>query len=109
MSVEDLSSKFDQGMATVDVDAKAEALMVRVEDLVQDPSEIPHCVKAQLPEQIEVRRITIHAKVVEINGKKVVQTDMVEQVLDLFLGYVAKGEPKKIAAAMAALGQDGKF
>jgi transposase len=99
-----LAEQFDQGIATVQVGAQAEALLLARADLVADPSTIPGCHVEDLPELIEVRRIKVNARVIEVNGQKVVQTELVEQILDVFLGFVAKSHPKKIPYAMGMAG-----
>jgi len=99
-----LEKNFDRGISTIEVGAKAEALLLARSDLVADPSTIPGCHADRLPDLIEVRRITVHARVLEINGQKVVQNELVEQRLDIFLGFVARSSPKKIPFAMAMAG-----
>jgi len=99
-----LEKKFDRGISTIEVGAKAEALLLSKSDLVANPASIPGCHVAKLPDLIEVRRITINARVLEINGKKVVQNELLEQRLDVFMGFVAKSQPQKIPFHMAMAG-----
>jgi len=73
-------------------------------NLVANPASIPGCRADKLPDLIEVRRITVNARVLEINGKKVVQNELVEQRLDIFLGFIARSAPKKIPFDMAMAG-----
>jgi len=99
-----LEKKFDRGISTIEVGAKAEALLLSKSDLVADPASIPGCHAASLPDLIEVRRITVNARVLEINGKKVVQNELIEQRLDVFMGFVAKSQASKIPYHMAMAG-----
>lgn len=99
-----LESKFDRGLATIEVGAQAEEILVAPQDLVQDPNSIPGLDVNTLPDMVEVRRIHINAHILELNGKKVVQTDMVAQVFDIFAGYVARGPQSSIPFSQALMG-----
>jgi len=107
--IDTLEKSFDRGISTIEVGAKAEALLLSKSDLVADPATIPGCHVSKLPDLIEVRRITINARVLEINGKKVVQQELVEQRLDVFLGFVAKSKPRTIPFHMAMAGMSTPF
>jgi len=102
--VETIAKNFDRGLSNIEVGAKAEALLLSKADLVADPKNIPGCNPDALPDMIEVRRITVNARVLEVNGHKVVQTELVEQVMDVFMGFVAKSHPKKIPYSMGMAG-----
>lgn len=102
--VDVLESKFDRGLATIEVGAQAEEILVAPQDLVQDPNSIPGLDVNTLPDMVEVRRIHINAHILELNGKKVVQTDMVAQVFDIFAGYVARGPQSSIPFSQALMG-----
>jgi len=104
-----LEKSFDRGISTIEVGAKAEALLLSKSDLVANPATIRGLDVSKLPDLIEVRRITVNARVLEINGKKVVQQELVEQRLDVFLGFVAKSKPRKIPFHMAMAGMSTPF
>jgi len=107
--IETLEKSFDRGISTIEVGAKAEALLLSKSDLVANPASIPGCHVAKLPDLIEVRRITVNARVLEINGKKVVQNELIEQRLDVFMGFVAKSKARKIPFHMAMAGMSTPF
>jgi len=102
--IDTLEKAFDRGISTIQVGAKAEALLLAKADLVANPATIPGCHANKLPDLIEVRRITINARVLELNGKKVVMTHFVEQRFDVFLGFVARSAPRKIPYDMTMAG-----
>jgi len=104
LPVDTLEKAFDRGIATIEVGAKAEALLLAKTDLVANPASIPGCHADSLPDLIEVRRITVNARVLEIDGKKVVQNELVEQRLDVFMGFVARGSPRAIPFRKAMAG-----
>jgi len=91
-----LDSAMGHGLAKVEVGAEAQALMLARADLVQDPSTHPELANSTLPDIIEVRRVTVNARVVEVDGHKVVQTDLVEQIMDVYMGKVLRGKPTRI-------------
>jgi len=107
--IDTLQKSFDRGISTIEVGAKAEALLLSKSALVADPSTIPGCHVSKLPDLIEVRRITVNARVLEINGKKVVQNQLIEQRLDVFMGFVAKSKAAKIPFHMAMAGMSTPF
>lgn len=102
--IETLAQNFDRGLSNIEVGAKAEALLLSKADLVANPANIPGCNSDALPDMIEVRRITVNARVLEVNGHKVVQTELVEQIMDVFMGFVAKSQPRKIPYSMGMAG-----
>ena len=101
---------FDIGLAAVNVSATEEFKMLVRKDLVSDPTAVVPA-DYEFPDLIEVRRITIQVKVTEINGVKVEQMELVEQVLDVLAeGWILRGiprnlpstnDPKEIAAMQA--------
>jgi hypothetical protein len=91
-----LNAAMGHGLAKVEVGAEAQELMLARADLVQDPATHPELANTTLPDIIEVRRVTVNARVVEVDGQKVVQTDLVEQIMDVYLGKVLRSKPTRI-------------
>jgi hypothetical protein len=99
-----LNMALGRGLAKVEVGAEAQELMLARADLVQDPATHPELANSTLPDIIDVRRYTVNARVVEIDGQKVVQTDLVEQIMDVYLGKVLRGKPKRIPSEQGMMG-----
>jgi len=95
-----VNSLFDVGLALVDVDVTAEKLLLVRKDLVADPGDALPPLMDDAPDFLEVRRVTIRVNVVEVNGVKVEQMQLVETVMDvLATGYVVRGPPTTIPAS----------
>jgi len=102
--VDTLATKFDKGLATIEVGAQKEALLLSTSQLVQDPTSILNLDVNSLPDVVEVRRISVNAHIIELNGKRIVQTELVAQVFDVFAGYIARGPQTSIPFSQALMG-----
>ncbi|KAI8050239.1 hypothetical protein BDF22DRAFT_602680, partial [Syncephalis plumigaleata] len=79
---EDVEPAFDTGIVTLKVKAQADEILVDAIDLGEPDanSNAPVDITESL---MKVRRIVVTARILEINGHDVVQTDLIEQVLDI--------------------------
>jgi len=91
-----LNSAFNHGIAKVEVHAMADKQLLPVKELVADPAQVARLRAHNLPDIVEVRRVTVRARVLEVDGHVVAQTDMVEQVMDVVAGYVLRGRPRTL-------------
>ncbi|RKP10982.1 hypothetical protein THASP1DRAFT_21374 [Thamnocephalis sphaerospora] len=101
LTAEEVSPAFDQGLVRVKVKARADKLLLDASELadqdVDESTKSDALAAASDNGLLEVRRIVVAARIIEINGLEVVQSDVVEQVIDILpTGGVHRGQPKAV-------------
>jgi hypothetical protein len=131
---DDVEPAFDTGIVKLKVKAQADEILIDAIDLEEsdvdtdvsvDNTDQPDKILADASDLEEsdvntdvptdstdslmvVRRVVVTARILEINGHDVVQTDLIEQVLDILpTGEIRHGEPKAIP--MLAIGMPDAF
>ncbi|KAI9591706.1 hypothetical protein BDF19DRAFT_453963 [Syncephalis fuscata] len=93
LTADDVEPAFDTGIVKLKVKAQADEILVDALDIDDSNEETVDISETML----KVRRVVVTARILEINGHDVVQTDLIEQVIDIMpSGAIRHNSPKAI-------------
>jgi hypothetical protein len=116
LTAEEVAPAFDIGLVLLKVKAQADKILVDADELAAlrenlqgenaDEELLSNIDEAlAMGGQFEVRRVVVAARILEINGHDVVQTNAVEQVFDILpSGSIYRGQPKTLPSITGMAG-----